>query len=126
MTRVPIADIVPSPSLQEALAVPQIAHMKKKVNVQRKDLVFTFVQDKELQGEFFVMLVTPAPQAGSSDTPGGFAALPSPKAQAMEKKMIPVLDIKVIDSMDNLTFSIVLHDECQMNSYDVAEQSVVK
>ena len=91
MTRVPIADIVPSPSLQEALAVPQIAHLKKKVNVQRKDLVFTFVQDKELQGEFFVMLVTPAPQAGSSDTPGGFAALPSPKAQAMEKKMIPVL-----------------------------------
>lgn len=37
--------------------------------------------------------------------------------------MIPVLDIKVIESMDNLTFSIVLHDECQMNSYDVGDES---
>lgn len=35
--------------------------------------------------------------------------------------MIPILDIKVIESMDNLTFSIVLHDECQMNSYDVGD-----
>jgi len=50
----------------------------------------------------------------------GFA-LPSPRAQVSEKKMIPVLDIKVIESLDNLTFSIVLHDECQMNSYDVAD-----
>jgi len=59
VTRVPIVDIVQGASLQAALSKVQVAQHKKKANVQRKDLAFTFVQDKELVGEFFIMLVTP-------------------------------------------------------------------
>ena len=35
-----------------------------------------------------------------------------------EKKLIPALDIKTLESVDSLTFSIILHDECLLNNYD--------
>ena len=54
----------------------------------------------------------------------GFAEKPGQKpAGSFEKKLIPILDVKILESLDNLTFSIVLHDECQLNSYDVADPS---
>lgn len=40
-----------------------------------------------------------------------------------EKKLIPVLDIKYLETVDSLTFSIILHDDCLLNCYDVADQS---
>ena len=36
--------------------------------------------------------------------------------------MIPVLDIKTLESVDSLTFSIILYDECLLNNYN--EQQV--
>ena len=42
---------------------------------------------------------------------------------AVEKKLIPALDIKSLETVDALTFSIILHDECLLNCYDVAEPS---
>ena len=59
VTRVPLDDIAIGANVQAALAQPQVAQHKKKVNVQRRDLVFSFVQDKQLVGEFFIMLITP-------------------------------------------------------------------
>ena len=41
----------------------------------------------------------------------------------MEQKLIPVLDIKAVESVDSLTFSIILYDECQLNSYDIGESA---
>ena len=41
-----------------------------------------------------------------------------PANPGYEKKMIPALDIKNLESLDSLTFSIILHDECLLNSYD--------
>lgn len=35
-----------------------------------------------------------------------------------ERKLIPALDIKALESVDSLTFSIILHDECLINNYD--------
>ena len=37
--------------------------------------------------------------------------------------MIPVLDVKQVETLDNLTFSIILHDDCLMNCYDVIDPS---
>jgi len=79
------------------------------------------VQDKQLVGEFFIMLVTPT-HTSTVNNETGFAEKPGPKMPGSnEKKLIPILDVKLLESLDNLTFSIVLHDECQLNSYDVAE-----
>ena len=47
ITRVPITEIVQSPNLKAVLASPQ-APKRLKTNVQRKNLVFSFLQDKEL------------------------------------------------------------------------------
>lgn len=116
VTRVPITEIVQSPSVMAALSSPEISQRKKKSNVQRKDLVFNFVQDKELQGEFFVQIMTPSNQVNSET---GFAEIGNKNNQ--EKKLIPALDIKSIESVDSLTFSIILHDECLLNCYDIAE-----
>ena len=66
------------------------------------------------------MLATPQ-QSSTINNETGFAD-PVPKPNApIEKKLIPILDVMCIDTTDNLTFTIVLHDDCQMNSYDVAE-----
>ena len=55
------------------------------------------------------------------DSQTGFAASPrSRKPAAPEKKRIPVLDIKSFETVDSLTFSIILHDDCLLNCYDVA------
>ena len=35
--------------------------------------------------------------------------------------MVPILDIKAVESADGLTFSVILYDECLLNCYDVAE-----
>jgi len=40
--------------------------------VKRKDLVFTFVQDKELSGEFFVNIMSPS-TASTVNGETGFA-----------------------------------------------------
>lgn len=50
------------------------------------------------------------------DSQTGFAAKP----EAREKKLIPALDIKSFETVDCLTFSIILHDDCLLNCYDVA------
>ena len=47
ITRVPLSEIVQSPNLKAVLASPQ-APKRLKTNVQRKNLVFSFLQDKEL------------------------------------------------------------------------------
>jgi len=49
------------------------------------------------------------------------AGLLSPKAGGQpdeEWKLIPALDIKVLESVDSLTFSIILHDDCLLNDYN--------
>ena len=43
---------------------------------------------------------------------------PKSKPQSYENKMIPALDIKSLESVDSLTFSIILYDECLLNNYD--------
>ena len=62
--------------------------------------------------------MTPSASAINSET--GFA---DPMKGTPEKKLIPVLDVKSVDSVDNLTFSIILHDECQLSCYDVIDPS---
>ena len=47
---------------------------------------------------------------------------PKHKPSAYENKVIPVLDIKSIESVDSLTFSIILHDECLLNNYNEQAQ----
>ena len=42
-------------------------------------------------------------------------------AGATEKKLIPALDIKCLDTVDSLTFSVILHDECLLNCYDITD-----
>ena len=39
-----------------------------------------------------------------------------------EKKMIPALDIKSLETVDALTFSIILHDDCLLNVYDIVDE----
>ena len=58
VTRVPVTDIVQSPNVRAALASPEVTQRKKKANIQRKDLVISFLQNKELQGEYFVQIET--------------------------------------------------------------------
>ena len=55
------------------------------------------------------------------DSQTGFATSPrASKPGAREKKLIPALDIKSFETVDCLTFSIILHDDCLLNCYDVA------
>lgn len=90
------------------------------MNVQRRDLVFSFVQDKQLVGEFFIMLITPTKQS-TINNETGFASPRNKPQVAFEKKLVPILDVMCLDTTDNLSFTIVLHDDCQMNVYDVAD-----
>ena len=43
-----------------------------------------------------------------------------------EKKMIPALDIKSLETVDALTFSIILHDDCLLNCYDILDMKQTK
>lgn len=81
------------------------------LDIPRKNLIVSFIQDKERYGEYFLQLESP--QESSEGSKDGKVKL--------EKKMIPALDIKTVESVDNLSFAIVLHDDCNLNCYDVSE-----
>ena len=109
--------------MQAALASPNTQQRKKKATVQRKDLVLSFVQDKQLPGEYFIKIENGEKAGGgtaSINSQTGFADPSSPRG-GLEKKLIPALDIKSLETVDSLTFSIILHDECLLNCYDVAQ-----
>ena len=77
------------------------------------------MQDRLREGEYFLQLENKEENA-NGDT---MADLLSPKNKSAggagyEKKLIPALDIKTLESVDSLTFSIILHDECLLNNYD--------
>ena len=55
----------------------------------------------QLPGEFFVQIET-------TQDPN----------QSPERKLIPALDIKQIDQQTSMSFSIMLHEECESNDYD--------
>ena len=59
------------------------------------------------------------------DSQTGFASTnQNKKTEAREKKLIPALDIKSFETVDSLTFSIILHDDCLLNCYDVVQPAV--
>ena len=72
---------------------------------------------------------SPSSAGSTINSETGFAE-PSPKAggpaASQEKKLIPVLDVKLLESVDSLTFAIILHDECQLSCYDVIDQSAAQ
>lgn len=67
-----------------------------------------------------MQIETPAEKDGTPgiDKETGFAEL-TKGPEKTEKKLIPALDIKSMESVDSLTFSIILHEECLLNCYDV-------
>lgn len=64
--------------------------------------------------------MTPEASAGNTNSETGFA---EPAKGVVEKKLIPALDIKTLETVDSLTFSIILHDDCLLNCYDVIDQA---
>ena len=90
---------------------------KKAADVPRKNLVVCFVQDKEKYGEYFLQLESPKEEIESMD------AIQGRTKSLREKKLIPALDIKQLEAVDAVSFSIVLHEECLLNCYDVVDQT---
>ena len=72
------------------------------------------------EGEYFLQLESKEEQISSSDPMDLLS--PKHKLSTYEHKIIPVLDIKSIESVDSLTFSIILHDECLLNNYNEQAQ----
>ena len=112
-----------SPNLQASLKAAEKAGkdvQKKNKAIQRKDLIVSCVQDRLREGEYFLQLENKEEQKNGD---GNMQDLLSPKNKSSggvgyEKKLIPALDIKTLESVDSLTFSIILHDECLLNNYD--------
>ena len=67
-------------------------------------MVVSFVRDMQRMGEYYLSIET-APDEKQPN-------------KAREKKMIPALDIKSIESTDSLSFTIILHEENMDCDYD--------
>ena len=81
-----------------------------------------------MPGEFFLKLENKPQGQSMINSETGFAdpmkgGGSNSNSSTAEKKMIPVLDIKQLETLDNLTFSIILHDDCLLNCYDVIDPS---
>ena len=121
VTRVPVSSIIWSPNLKAVMNDKEQKQKKSnKGEIERKELVLSFVQDKQRYGEYFLQIETPTEETQKEDSGELFKS--KPKAAGAEKKMIPALDIKSLETVDALTFSIILHDDCLLNCYDVVEQ----
>ena len=124
VTRVPLSELPLSPNIQLSLKAAEKATgkdaLKKTKAIKRKDLIISFIHDTLSQGEYFLQIDH---KEKEKDDPMMNMLSPKsgPSSVAEEKKLIPALDIKVLESVDSLTFSIILHDECLLTNYDVFE-----
>ena len=117
VTRVPITTIVWSPNLKAAMS-DQEAQKKSKSTIERRELILSFVQDKQKYGEFFLSIES-LPDEKKEDEISDL--MTSKSKPPPEKKLIPALDIKSVETVDALTFSIILHDDCLLNCYDIVD-----
>lgn len=120
-TRVALSELPLSPNLQASLKAAEKAGKDVKKTgkaIQRKDLIISCVQDRLREGEYFLQLESKEDNPISENMMDLLSPKNKPANPGYEKKMIPALDIKNLESLDSLTFSIILHDECLLNSYD--------
>lgn len=125
VTRVPINSIVLSQTIKAAISEKDtLSKNHKKHTIERKELIISFIKDTQKYGEYFLQIQTPEESEQPSDDIGDLLST-KPKILA-EKKLIPALDIKSIETVDALTFTIILHDDCLLNCYDIVEPSKTK
>ena len=70
-------------------------------------MVLSFIRDTRLPGEYYFKI----------------ESTPETQGLSVERKLIPALDIKQINTQ-SLSFTVVLQDDCINNDYDIPEEKV--
>lgn len=102
--------IVRVPSVESLLA-PNQSPLSGLKGSQRKlslstTMILSFIRDMQIPGEFFVRIET------------------TPDFVPAEVKLVPALHVKQILA-DTLTFTVILHEDCKENDYDLVEEKTV-
>ena len=106
VVRVPSAETA-SPLVGQSPLTQGLKGSQRKLTTAT-GMVLSFIRDMQMADEYFVKIET----------------APDNQGQPIERKLVPALHIKQVTAQ-NFTFTIVLHDECNTNDYDIVEEKVV-